>query len=106
MKKVILPVLVGIAGLALLLLAVGGALDVSNKPVFIQGEIDATRVDVSAKISGRVAEQAVRDGAQVATGELLLVLDSPELQALKSSAFSFYFIIYQLNQLFVQFPHI
>ena len=81
MKKVILPVLVGIAGLALLLLAVGGALDVSNKPVFIQGEIDATRVDVSAKISGRVAEQAVRDGAQVAAGELLLVLDSPELQA-------------------------
>lgn len=81
LKKVLLPVLVGVVGLALLLLAVGGALDVSDKPAFIQGEIDATRVDVSAKISGRVAEQVVRDGAQVKAGDLLLVLDSPELQA-------------------------
>lgn len=81
LKRIILPALVGMAGLALLLLAVGGALDVSAKPTFVQGEIDATRVDVSAKISGRVADQAVRDGAQVKEGQLLLVLDSPELQA-------------------------
>lgn len=81
MKKVLLPVLVGLVGLALLLLAVGGALNVSHKPDFIQGEMDATRVDVSAKISGRVAEQCVRDGAWVKAGDVLLVLDSPELQA-------------------------
>ena len=81
MKKVLLPALTGLAGLALLLLAVGGALNVPDRPDFIQGEIDATRVDVSAKISGRVAEQLVRDGAQVKVGDVLLVLDSPELQA-------------------------
>lgn len=81
LKKAVLPVLVGIIGMSLVILAVVGALDVSDQPGFIQGEIDATRVDLSAKISGRVAEQLVRDGAPVQAGDLLLVLDSPEVEA-------------------------
>ena len=82
LKRAAVPAaLVGLFGLVLIVLAISGALDVSHEPKFIQGEIDATRVDVSAKISGRVAEQMVRDGTPVQKGELLLVLDSPELQA-------------------------
>lgn len=79
--RIILPVVVGAVGLSLLVLSLTGALDVNHRPTFVQGEIDATRVDVSAKISGRVAEQLVRDGAVVKVGEVLLTLDSPEMNA-------------------------
>lgn len=82
LKRAIVPAaMVGVLGLVLVVLAVSGALDAPNRPTFVQGEIDATRVDVSAKITGRVAEQLVRDGSPVHKGEPLLILDSPEVQA-------------------------
>lgn len=77
----IATVAVAFVGLGLLFLALGGYVNLTPKPLFVQGEIDATRVDISPKISGRVAEQLVRDGSKVKVGQTLIVLDSPEIQA-------------------------
>jgi HlyD family secretion protein len=54
-----------------------------SKPVpdVIQGQVEATLVNVSAKIPGRVATLAVREGAGVERGQLLVTLESPEIDA-------------------------
>jgi HlyD family secretion protein len=51
------------------------------QPEVIQGQVEATLVNVSAKIPGRVATLAVREGAGVARGEPLVTLESPEIDA-------------------------
>jgi HlyD family secretion protein len=50
-------------------------------PTIVQGQIEATEVDVSAKIPGRVDTIAVREGDSVAKGDLIATLDSPEIDA-------------------------
>lgn len=47
----------------------------------VQGQVEATEVDVSAKIAGRVRSFLVAEGGQVKGGELLAEIDSPELDA-------------------------
>ena len=74
-------VLLGLIGLSIILLSMTGVLDVSYDRDFAQGEIDATRVDISPKLTGRVLEQLVEDGTSVKKGDLLLVIDSPEMEA-------------------------
>lgn len=82
MNKKILPALgAGFVGIVLLLLSLTGMLDVSLDRDFVQGEIDATRVDVAPKLTGRVLKQLVKDGSQVKAGDALLLLDSPEMEA-------------------------
>ena len=44
------------------------------------------RVDIGATITGRVQKVAVREGARVAEGELLIALEQPELQAAVTQA--------------------
>ncbi len=53
---------------------------------YIQGEVEATKVNVSAKIPGRVEEMLVEEGQTVEKGELLAILDSPQLQAKRQQA--------------------
>jgi len=48
---------------------------------FIQGEVDATQVNLAVKIAGRVSELFVREGEWVGKGTSLLQLDSPEITA-------------------------
>lgn len=50
-------------------------------PTMVQGQIEATEVDVSAKIPGRIDTIAVREGDVVAKGDLVATLDSPEIDA-------------------------
>ncbi|MDO8834023.1 MAG: efflux RND transporter periplasmic adaptor subunit [Vicinamibacterales bacterium] len=50
-------------------------------PSIVQGQIEATEVDISAKIPGRVDTIAVREGDVVAKGDLIATLDSPEIDA-------------------------
>ncbi|HPK65717.1 MAG TPA: efflux RND transporter periplasmic adaptor subunit [Thermoanaerobaculia bacterium] len=50
-------------------------------PDVVQGEVEATQVNVSAKIPARLASLAVREGEVVAAGDLVATLDSPELTA-------------------------
>jgi len=46
-----------------------------------QGQVEGTLVNVSAKIPGRVAAIAVREGQIVKASDLLVTLESPEIQA-------------------------
>jgi HlyD family secretion protein len=60
----------------------------ANKPVVapLQGQIDSRYIDISPKIVGRIAKLHVREGDEVKPGELLVTLDSPEVQAKVSQA--------------------
>ena len=60
----------------------------ANKPVFapLQGQIDGRYIDISPKIVGRIAKLHVREGDEVKPGEMLVTLDSPEVQAKVSQA--------------------
>jgi HlyD family secretion protein len=49
------------------------------QPVLIQGEADATRIDIAARVNGRVGKRAVERGESVAKGQLLIEIDNPEL---------------------------
>ncbi len=48
---------------------------------FIQGEVDATQVNLAVKIAGRVSEVFIKEGQSVEKGASLLKLDSPEIDA-------------------------
>lgn len=48
---------------------------------FIQGEVDATQVNLAVKIAGRVSEVLVKEGEYVEKGAVLLNLYSPEIDA-------------------------
>ena len=50
-------------------------------PMILQGEADATNVIVSSKARGRVVDLRVRRGDDVKQGDILLRLDSPEMDA-------------------------
>jgi HlyD family secretion protein len=50
-------------------------------PLSVTGTIEATQVDVSVKITGRIIERLVREGDPVKRGQLLVKLDDSELAA-------------------------
>jgi HlyD family secretion protein len=50
-------------------------------PETMQGQVEATEVNVASKIAGRLATLAVRDGQRVDRGAELATLDSPEIRA-------------------------
>lgn len=52
---------------------------VQPQPVVIQGEADATRIDIAARVDGRVGKRPVSRGDNVAAGQLLFEIDNPEL---------------------------
>jgi HlyD family secretion protein len=47
----------------------------------LQGQIEATEVNVTAKVPGRVATLEVREGQRVTKGQLVATVTSPELEA-------------------------
>jgi HlyD family secretion protein len=47
-------------------------------PLLVQGEVDATRLDIAARVDGRVAEIPVVRGQNVAEGAVLVKIDNPE----------------------------
>ncbi|GAA6159829.1 efflux RND transporter periplasmic adaptor subunit [Ruegeria sp. HU-ET01832] len=51
------------------------------KPLVVQGEVEATRIDLAAKIGGRVAAVNVDFGDTVQIGDVVVSLGSPQLQA-------------------------
>jgi HlyD family secretion protein len=54
---------------------------VQPQPLMVQGEADATRVDIAARVDGRVAERRVHRGENIAAGQILVTIDNPELLA-------------------------
>jgi HlyD family secretion protein len=52
---------------------------VRPQPLLIQGEADATRIDLAARVDGRVAQIPVDRGQDIAAGQSVVAIDNPEL---------------------------
>ena len=59
---------------------------VRGQPLLVQGEVDATRFDMAARVDGRVADIPVERGQDVAAGSVLIKIDNPETLAQKNQA--------------------
>jgi HlyD family secretion protein len=57
-----------------------------GEPLLVQGEVDATRLDIAARVDGRVAEIPVERGQNVAAGAVLVKIDNPETLAKNEQA--------------------
>ena len=51
------------------------------EPLLVQGEVDATRLDIAARVDGRVKQIPVQRGQNVAAGAVLVQIDNPETLA-------------------------
>src|SRR6266851_5760922 len=51
------------------------------EPLLVQGEVDATRLDIAARVDGRVKEIPVNRGQNVTAGAVLVQIDNPETLA-------------------------
>ena len=72
-------VVVAITGLSIWYLLRG-------EPLLVQGEVDATRLDIAARVDGRVAQIPVERGQDVAAGAVLVRIDNPETVAKNEQA--------------------
>src|SRR5207302_4607966 len=52
---------------------------VQPQPLLVQGEADATRIDMAARVDGRVAARAAHRGEDVKADQVLVTIDNPEL---------------------------
>jgi HlyD family secretion protein len=59
---------------------------VRGQPLLVQGEVDATRFDIAARVDGRVAAIPVERGQNVAAGAVLVKIDNPETIAKNQQA--------------------
>jgi HlyD family secretion protein len=55
-------------------------------PLLVQGEVDATRLDIAARVDGRVAEIPVVRGQNVTAGAVLVKIDKPETIAKRAQS--------------------
>ena len=77
-------VIVGVVVAAIVILSIWYL--VRGEPLLVQGEIDATRLDIAARVDGRVAEVPVVRGQDVAAGAVLVRIDNPETIAKNEQA--------------------
>ena len=56
------------------------------QPLLVQGEADSTRVDIAARVDGRVSRLPAARGQDVAAGTVLVGIDNPELVARRDEA--------------------
>jgi HlyD family secretion protein len=54
---------------------------VRPQPLLVQGEVDATRLDIAARVDGRVGDIPVQRGQDVGAGAVLVRIDNPETLA-------------------------
>jgi HlyD family secretion protein len=72
-------IIVGIVAAAVAALSVFYLL--RPEPLLVQGEVDATRLDIAARVDGRVKEIPVERGQNVPAGAVLVRIDNPETVA-------------------------
>jgi HlyD family secretion protein len=51
------------------------------EPLLVQGEVDATRLDIAARVDGRVKEIPIERGQNIPAGAVLVRIDNPETLA-------------------------
>src|SRR5690554_7843617 len=78
----LIVVVIALAGVA----AVSIWASLAPATVLVQGEVEATRVDIAPRASGQVASVHVNEGEWVEAGTVLVELDSPQLMAGLASA--------------------
>ncbi|OAT27021.1 HlyD family secretion protein [Proteus myxofaciens] len=67
--------------LMLILIALAVLFRAHNQYLLLQGEVDAPEVIVASKAKGRVIERHIQRGDDVKAGQLMITLESPELNA-------------------------
>lgn len=67
--------------IALAVIIIAGWLFLKPAPMVIQGEVDATQIRISSKVAGRISQLHVSEGDRVRPGQLLVSLESPEMDA-------------------------
>src|SRR6267142_6643127 len=72
-------IIVGIVATAVVALSVFYLL--RPEPLLVQGEVDATRLDIAARVDGRVKEIPVERGQNVPAKAVLVRIDNPETVA-------------------------
>ncbi len=72
-------IIVGVVAAAVVALSVFYLL--RPEPLLVQGEVDATRLDIAARVDGRVKEIPVERGQNVPAGAVLVQIDNPETLA-------------------------
>ena len=72
-------IIVGIVAAAVVALSVFYLL--RPEPLLVQGEVDATRLDIAARVDGRVKQIPVNRGQNVPAGAVLVQIDNPETLA-------------------------
>jgi len=50
-------------------------------PMMLQGQVEATEIKVASKLVGRIEQKRARKGMDVKSGDTLIVLQSPEVEA-------------------------
>jgi len=70
------PIVVGIVAAAVAGLSIWYL--VRHEPLLVQGEVDATRFDMAARVDGRAGDIPVVRGENVAAGAVLVRIDNPE----------------------------
>jgi HlyD family secretion protein len=68
---IVAVVTAAVAGLSIYYLA-------RAQPLLVQGEVDATRFDIAARVDGRVGDVPVARGQNVAANAVLVRIDNPE----------------------------
>jgi HlyD family secretion protein len=71
--------IVGVVAVAVVALSVFYLL--RPEPLLVQGEVDATRLDIAARVDGRVKEIPAERGQNVAANAVLVRIDNPETLA-------------------------
>ena len=58
-----------------------GIVFMKERPLILQGEMEATEIRISGKLPGRIDTFLVREGDWVKQGDTLVVINSPEVHA-------------------------
>lgn len=75
-------VLLTMVALVLLLFIIWGFWKASQPPApYFQGQMEAKEVDIAPKLAARISQVHVREGQKIQPGDLLIEMDSPEVQA-------------------------
>ena len=74
-KKRVLAVLILIIGICFM----GIYIYKKTNTLILQGEVEVKSVDLSSKVTGRVQKINIKKGDKVKKGDILLVLDTPEI---------------------------
>ena len=68
------------------IISIFGMVLYKDSPTILQGEVECTQIKISGKLLGRIEKFNVKEGDYVKAGDTLLLINSPEADALMLSA--------------------